>query len=521
MEAVVSAARQRTYPVPKQVAAEAARGLDRVTAHGVQISEASIVMGTMLASGGSLTADMIPLINDFLACHTDISTPETMIERNLWGGRPAEVWTGKVLAEAQRSYDSMVAAALDTMGYEEGCTYLGLCDPEAQEDIVSQLARSRGDALNLEVYDAQNASWSQVTPAEVRLFGAFELDRDMVGFVASAFHAGTSGVVLQYAVPIAFLPAAMTASIAQVDDVATGMVYAVVDSTDNTAVMNVIKLVPGPKVYTRDRGRWNLDPSMLKELRGINPPKLVELQGPQAADVVAQVDLWNAANPTSKPVGVAEIEIEDQSKRSVKSKTIRAAAVAEELTALEQELAGPVQEIEEEIRLAQEVFDKAEEDYAAATQQIRDRWQDLGPEAVETMVAIKRAREDARKTEQTRIQELRERHNWVVLRNRVTMQETAIAAAAELRGQLNALELLETMPVCGAGGADRNQGNAETLRRYWLRGKGALKIAWGTSGDFTRCVRHLRKYLGARTEGYCAKRHHDANGFWPGDRRNK
>lgn len=72
-----------------------------------------------------------------------------------------------------------------------------------------------------------------------------------------------------------------------------------------------------------------------------------------------------------------------------------------------------------------------------------------------------------------------------------------------------------------AGGADRNRGSAEKLRHYWTVGEGAAKIRWGTSGDWTRCVEHLSKYLGPRAKGYCALRHKERNGFYPGSKLNK
>ena len=72
-----------------------------------------------------------------------------------------------------------------------------------------------------------------------------------------------------------------------------------------------------------------------------------------------------------------------------------------------------------------------------------------------------------------------------------------------------------------AGGADRNRGNAEVLRRYWTVGKGAAKIRWNTPGDWTRCVEHLSKYMGPRAKGWCALRHKERNGFYPGSRLNK
>lgn len=74
--------------------------------------------------------------------------------------------------------------------------------------------------------------------------------------------------------------------------------------------------------------------------------------------------------------------------------------------------------------------------------------------------------------------------------------------------------------ILAAGGLDRNRGNAEALRRYWTRGKGALKIRWGTPGDWTRCVRQLSKYLGPRAKGYCQLRHKEVTGVYTGSRLN-
>ena len=75
--------------------------------------------------------------------------------------------------------------------------------------------------------------------------------------------------------------------------------------------------------------------------------------------------------------------------------------------------------------------------------------------------------------------------------------------------------------LVSAGGIDRNKGNAEELRRYWLYGKGAAKIRWKTPGDWTRCVRQLSKYMGPRAKGYCALRHHEATGMWTGDKEHR
>jgi hypothetical protein len=55
---------------------------------------------------------------------------------------------------------------------------------------------------------------------------------------------------------------------------------------------------------------------------------------------------------------------------------------------------------------------------------------------------------------------------------------------------------------------------AERLKRYWTTGKGGLtKIRWGTPGSWTRCQRHLRKYIGPRAAGFCTNACQRVGGF--------
>lgn len=74
--------------------------------------------------------------------------------------------------------------------------------------------------------------------------------------------------------------------------------------------------------------------------------------------------------------------------------------------------------------------------------------------------------------------------------------------------------LASAQAMMAAGGLDRNRGNAEKLRRYWVHGEGAAKIRWGSPGDWSRCVRHLSKYMGVRAKGYCQLRHKEAIGIY-------
>jgi hypothetical protein len=53
-------------------------------------------------------------------------------------------------------------------------------------------------------------------------------------------------------------------------------------------------------------------------------------------------------------------------------------------------------------------------------------------------------------------------------------------------------------------GEMKNPVGTERLRQYWLRGKGAAKIRWGTPGAWSRCRRLLSKYMPpTMVPGYC------------------
>lgn len=59
--------------------------------------------------------------------------------------------------------------------------------------------------------------------------------------------------------------------------------------------------------------------------------------------------------------------------------------------------------------------------------------------------------------------------------------------------------------------------DTDRLRDYWVRGPGAAKIGWGTPGDFNRCRAFLAEHIKPQyLAGYCANRHYDALGSWPG-----
>lgn len=74
--------------------------------------------------------------------------------------------------------------------------------------------------------------------------------------------------------------------------------------------------------------------------------------------------------------------------------------------------------------------------------------------------------------------------------------------------------------VKAEGGADQNRGGAENLRRAYLHGKISVQIDWPTKGAFGRCVAVAGKHMSdEQAKGYCANRHKDATGEWPGEDR--
>lgn len=56
--------------------------------------------------------------------------------------------------------------------------------------------------------------------------------------------------------------------------------------------------------------------------------------------------------------------------------------------------------------------------------------------------------------------------------------------------------------------------DTQRLRNYWVHGKGAAKIGWGTPNDLTRCQNYLRKYVGPYAWGTCQNMHKEALGIW-------
>lgn len=100
------------------------------------------------------------------------------------------------------------------------------------------------------------------------------------------------------------------------------------------------------------------------------------------------------------------------------------------------------------------------------------------------------------------------------------------AAVAALRGleehlgpRLTAKGHRLVRQLAKQAGVSKEQGTvgqyrARHLRRWFERGEGAARIAWGTPGDFDRCVAIAAEHMRG-PEGYCNLRHKGALGFYP------
>lgn len=71
--------------------------------------------------------------------------------------------------------------------------------------------------------------------------------------------------------------------------------------------------------------------------------------------------------------------------------------------------------------------------------------------------------------------------------------------------------------TAGREATPKDAANTQRLMEYWAHGKGAIKIRWGTDGDFDRCVTELGKYVSPGiVKGLCSNLHQRATGARPG-----
>lgn len=195
--------------------------------------------------------------------------------------------------EEKRSRD-----ALDCDGDCEDLGYYGIPDA-ADEDLLSQLVRQAPDGT-YEVFTA--AGWAPHVPAPDQ--PAEILSFAEAAELATVLAAGGRGVLQRFVTPVAWLPpsndiltlplsaAVEAAAAVEATETEEGWhTYAVVDDMDTGAVLNLIRLSPGPRLEEYvNPGGWQASDELLEDLRGVTPPMLTELDEDTTASVISQID---------------------------------------------------------------------------------------------------------------------------------------------------------------------------------------------------------------------------------------
>ncbi|QDK02618.1 hypothetical protein PP304_gp070 [Gordonia phage Phendrix] len=431
----------------------------------------------------------------------------------------ARGWAEKIINGVQRDETNRAQTLLASIGYDpETYLYWGFT-ASADDDFVFAIARCAHDDLNLAKSEQLvNGEWKPVPETMAAVSHGVSMDRELLAFTASAFKDGCRGVYLVYGEPVMFFPEQPLLAAGPPDAIGSeGHVYAVVDGTDTTAIMDVIMIKPGPEVYRRDAGSWVVDNATLDSLMGVQPPPMVELEGDTLNKVLEQVDM------------VAAQQVQPDSEGG--------ASEGQMLEVNQMELDPKSKDASDKMKTDVQKEKKANQDKRAYQNRSHDTYksnQDKsqlkdGSTAQAVVSSVVSKMNDANFEAQVASGPLcpeRVKTDAVVAKKEAL--SSLLAASNHLRGQIHAYEnvFLPALTSLQAAGTEntsvKNKKGAAHLKKYWLRGVGAAKIAWNTPGDFTRCTRQLRKYLSEeRVKRTCAQWHKEATGVWPGDKRNK
>jgi hypothetical protein len=474
--------------------------------------------------------------------------------RKLRGGDLGHTWADKIVDGVMREMDRTRDEQLTRLDYDpDTYAYVGITQDD-NEDLIRQVVRFPIADGNLERSEALTAAgWMPAifdfTGEDKHTYGV-GLDSEMLAFTASALVFdldAVSGVLLSYGEPQCFLSETPLLASGPMDSSEDGNVYAIVDANDTTAIMDLIKIAEGPIVYRRNGGMWQEDKVLLESFMSPTPPPIVELTGATKSQIITQVDA-NSANqlvsedggeakvgegaevvetkPTTKDPSVQKQKARVDPKAKPEPKVKPQAAPGTPAPPENRPKRTP-EDSEEGPNSKPPVTASAFDAYsrslrAVANMRHRDteqatRWyySDEGYQSGYSLTAaLAQIDVDAARREST----VRRAHVSTGLRHLAQQRARAAELTHVVIPALTAASKAGNEPFVHDKPGQRR---AESLRKYWIRGEGAVKIRWGAEGDFTRCVRQLRKYLGARTEGWCALRHREAAGMWPGDRRNK
>ncbi|AKJ72549.1 hypothetical protein PP301_gp011 [Gordonia phage GMA2] len=423
-------------------------------------------------------------------------------------------WAGKILEGIARDQTRTETRVLASIGYDpDNYRYCGITSGD--EDSITSVSRLTRDSTRLEDSETLTAdgSWQ---PVSDQLKSSSTDTGQISSRAAQPIRAWLSisrclHVLLAYGDPHLFLsdsPLLASAELATAPGGSQERVYAVVDAVDTTAVMDVIMIKPGPVVYRRDGDSWALDNAMLDSLLSVSPPPIVELSGDTLTSVLEQVKIsqMNQLSPNDDGTADAgdalgeeplQVDAEKAAKQNNSTDLDKEPAITQDKPSDE-----PTRDVYKSNQNKSQL-----KDGSTVTASLAERYNDI-----QTLLSIAETMDPnvpealaASAVRSSLAKELSTRRAELALRE------------AQIRNIILPALLADAASVHDA---TPNQQKATHLRKYWVQGKGAVKIKWGAPGDFTRCERQLRKYLGSRAKGYCAKRHKEVMGFWPGDKRN-
>jgi 2'-5' RNA ligase len=472
----VSTGSLRTYPVPAGVVAEVLQGVRWTKAYDVNVPEPYQRAAAMLASGSGLDLSEV----ESLSTLVDEVSPTTehlpgwnpgeggypsrdLVLSSLAGGDLIRQWSESLRASLGKQIERENEGLLASISYDpDTFAYLGLC-AAGDEDIVTDLVRNKDSSY--ERWDPDQREWQAVEAAVLRSYPAVEPDSGMLAAIVAAVKSGDK-LLLVYSDPLMFLPDGMTVT-AFPDDVETSIVAAAVDDIDDTAVWSVLRIEPGPEVSIRAAGGW--EPAELLER-----PRLVLLDEALAADALERadsIDFGSIYIPSTMVASDSLVDLPD-----VYGFTAAMDRTFGEVIAM----VGAYHTDDDD---DDDDDDDEDEDYDTKT--------------------------DRRRKDRALVSDIETFRDWAALKARRELYQTA----------LDGVNREPSLIAAGPGEAlGKYHPGAIRLRRYWTRGKGALKIRWGVHGDWRRCYRQLFKYLGPRAAGYCQLRHKQMTGMYTGDK---
>lgn len=512
-----------TYPIPQAVIAEAVQGFRWARAYGIDVPEVYQHTAAMLASGGSVDLTELARLNLLNQASQQPEPPtgwnpgeegypcQERVLASLAGGYHVYEWTEKIFSGIEAEATAKREAMLASIGFDaEKYEYFALSRPDAP-DLITDLVRiDNSDPTHWKRLNPQEESWDPVEYAELRQHEAIVPDSTLVADLVAAMKQGES-LLLQYGEPVAFLPPDLVAS-GVPDDVEEETVYAIVDEVDQTAVLAAVQVTPGPVVCIREGGSWVQDQEFQDWFLSSEPPVLVAVGAEIRNNVLAQIDEYQARQVTHALVEAAHLD--DATAEDGKGVLPIADRLIKDLNEIKT-MRQQAKDYEfDELRELNDHVLKLQGYDELARRQHREMMAEAQEASIASLYDAERERRIALRAS---LAEVPERRELIQLRAaRDTLKLYGLLAS--LDAKIQAWEVLADAPFTAAGGWDRNRGNAETLRRYWLRGRGAAKIRWGTKGDWRRCYRKLFKYMGTRAKGYCQLRHKEATGLYTGDK---